>query len=103
MTGLEVAEERERDSSRQRRRDDRSAAALPATDTTLEAQEREIKEEQDLAAAHWVADTQLQLSQPSYLDAEDYEDWQGKSSSSLSDDLSDAHDNENDAGPSCQP
>jgi hypothetical protein len=97
MTGLEVAEERERDSSRQRRRDDRSAAALPATDTTLE------KEEQDLAAAHWVADTQLQISLPSYLDAEDYEDWQGKSSSSLSDDLSDAHDNEDDAGPSCQP
>jgi hypothetical protein len=103
MTGLEVAEERERDASRQRRRDERTAAALAAADTALEAQERERQEEQDLAAAHWVADTQLQLSQLSYLDADDYEDQQGKSSSSLSDALLDASDNEDDAGPSCQP
>jgi hypothetical protein len=33
MTGLEVAEERERDASRQRRRDERTAAALAAADT----------------------------------------------------------------------
>jgi hypothetical protein len=56
MTGLEVAEERERDASRQRRRDERAA------DTALEAREEERREEQDLVEAAWVADTQLQLS-----------------------------------------
>jgi len=102
ITGLEVAEERERDASRQHRRDERAAAALVAADTALKAQE-----EQDLVEAAWVADTQLQLSQLSYLDADDsqLEDADGdqqEQSSSLSDATSDASDNENDAGPSCQ-
>jgi hypothetical protein len=98
MTGLEVAEERERDASRQRRRDERAAAALAAADTALEAREEERREEQDLVEAAWVADTQLQPSQVSYLDANDDEDKQETSSSTSSD----ASDNEDDGGPSCQ-
>jgi hypothetical protein len=50
MTGLEVAEERERDASQQRRRDERAAAALAAADAALKAEEKERQEEQDLAA-----------------------------------------------------
>jgi hypothetical protein len=61
MTGLEVAEERGRDASQQRQRDERTAAARAAADAALEAQEEERREEQDLAATAWVADTQLQL------------------------------------------
>jgi len=103
MTGLEVAEERERDASRQRRRDERAAAALVAADTALEVREEERREEQDLAATAWVADTQLQLSQLSYLDAdEDQLEDADEKNSSLSDALSDASNNE-EAGPSCQP
>jgi hypothetical protein len=66
MTGLEVAEERERDASRQRRRDARQAAAN-------EAAEKEIdrREEEKMLEAEWIADTQLQLSQLSYLDADE--------------------------------
>jgi hypothetical protein len=45
MTGLEVAEERERDASWQRRQDERAAAALAAADTALEAQDKERQEE----------------------------------------------------------
>jgi hypothetical protein len=99
MTGLEVAEERERDASRQRRRDERAAAALVAADAALEAEEEERQEEQDLAATAWVADTQLQLqlSQLSHMDANADE-----KNSSSSDALSDASSNE-EAGPSCQP
>jgi hypothetical protein len=59
MTGLEVAEEKERDASQQRRRDERAAAALAAADTALKAREEERREEQDLAATAWVVDTQL--------------------------------------------
>jgi hypothetical protein len=66
MTGLEIAEERERDASRQRRRDERSAAALAAADCRAEAQEKERQEEEGILAANWVADTQLQLSQLLY-------------------------------------
>jgi hypothetical protein len=101
MTGLEVAEERERDASRQRRRDERAVAALAAADAALEAEEKKRQEEQDLAATAWVADTQLQLqlSQLSHSDAD--ADADEKNSSSL-DALSDASNNE-EAGPSCQP
>ena len=92
MTGLEVAEERERDASRQGRRDEWAATALAAADTALEAQEEERREEHDLAATAWVADTQLQLqlSQLLYLNANGRGDQQEKSSSSLSNALSDA-------------
>jgi len=41
MTGLEVVEERERDASRQRRRDKRAATALAAADTAQEARGEE--------------------------------------------------------------
>jgi hypothetical protein len=51
MTGLEIAEERERDASRQRRRDERAAAALAAADAALEAREEERREEEDLVEA----------------------------------------------------
>ena len=71
IIGLEVAEERERDASRQRRRDERAAAALAVADAALEAREEERREEEDLIEAAWVADTQLQLSQLSNLDADD--------------------------------
>jgi hypothetical protein len=94
MTGLKVAEERERDASRQCRRDEREAAALAAADVAIEAREEEKREEAEILAANWVADTQLQvqLSQLSHLDAD--EDQQeadlrqleeGSSSSELSD------------------
>jgi hypothetical protein len=45
---------------------------------------------------------QLQLSQLSYLDADDDEDQREASSSSSSDASLDASDNEDDVGPSCQ-
>jgi len=45
ITGLEVAEERERDALRQRRRDERAAAALAAADAALEAEAKERQEE----------------------------------------------------------
>jgi hypothetical protein len=70
MTGLEVAEERERDASRQRRQDERSAAALAAANHRIEVRERERREEEEILAANWVADTQLQFSQLSYDDPE---------------------------------
>ena len=103
MTGLEVAEERERDASRQRRRDERAAAALAVADAALEAREEERREEEDLIEAAWVADTQLQLSQLSNLDADDdrQEDTDGGQQEQNSSSL-DASDNEDDAGPSCQ-
>ena len=59
MTGLEVTEERERDASRQRRRDEWDAAARVAADSRQEAWEDERREEQEMLAADWVADTQL--------------------------------------------
>jgi hypothetical protein len=62
MTGLEIAEERERDDSRQRRRDERSAAALAVADYKIEAQERERQEEEEILAANWVADKILHSS-----------------------------------------
>jgi hypothetical protein len=68
MTGLEIAEERERDASQQRRRDERSAAASAAADCRAEVQEKERQEEEEILAANWVDDTQLQLSQLSYND-----------------------------------
>ena len=40
MTGLEIVEERERDASRQRRRDERAAVALATADIQLESQQK---------------------------------------------------------------
>jgi hypothetical protein len=54
MTGLEVAEERERDASRQRRRDERQAAADEAAE-----KEMDRREEEKMLEAKWIADTQL--------------------------------------------
>jgi len=99
MTGLEIAEERERDALRQRRRDEREAAASAAADEALEAREREREEERDLVEAAWVADIQLQLSQ---LSTQDADGDQRHESSSLSDSSESASNNEDDAGPSCQ-
>jgi hypothetical protein len=66
MLGTEIEEERERDALRQRRRNEKAAAALSAADTQLEERERGRREEEDLVEAAWVADTQLRLSQLSY-------------------------------------
>ncbi|KAN0069187.1 hypothetical protein V8E54_012816 [Elaphomyces granulatus] len=55
MTGLEIAEERERDASRQRRRDEREAAALAAAEERLEVKEKERRKEQEMLAANWLA------------------------------------------------
>lgn len=74
MTGLEIADEKEKDASRQRRCDERAAAARAAADTQLEEREREKREEDEedeLRATIWVADAQLQLSQLSYQEAAD--------------------------------
>jgi hypothetical protein len=95
MLGTEIEEERERDASRQRRRNEKAAAALAAADTQLEERERGRREEEDLVEAAWVADTQLRLSQLSHLNAD--EDQHPKSSSSSSDALVDAADNEGQA------
>jgi hypothetical protein len=65
MTGLEVAEERERDASRRRRREERQAAADEAAEKEIER-----REEEKMLEAEWIADTQLQLSQLSYLDGD---------------------------------
>ena len=92
---------RERDASRQRRRDERVATALAAANAALEVREKERQEEEDLVEAAWVADTQLQLSQLSYLDADGDQQEQEQSTSS-SDASLDASNNEDDAGPSCQ-
>ena len=70
MTQTEIAEDKERDASRQRRRDEREAAALAAADLQLEARDQARTERGDIVEAAWVADTQLQLSQLSYLDAD---------------------------------
>jgi hypothetical protein len=51
MTGLEIIEERERDASRQRRKDERLAAASVAADIRMEAREAERREEQEILAA----------------------------------------------------
>ena len=61
MTGLEIAEERERDASRQRRRDERAAAALAAADEALATQVEEKLTEEKMVETAWAADTQLQL------------------------------------------
>jgi hypothetical protein len=60
MTGLEVVEERERDASQQRRRDEQVAAANAVANMRMEAREAARREEQEILAADWVADTQLQ-------------------------------------------
>jgi hypothetical protein len=59
-------------------------------------EEEKLAEERMVEAA-WVADTQLQLSQLSYLDADLHKDQQSQSSSS-SDALVDAADSEGQAG-----
>ncbi|KAN0066635.1 hypothetical protein V8E54_010052 [Elaphomyces granulatus] len=55
MTGLEIAEERERDASRQQRREEHEAAATAAVEERLEAKEKEREEEQAMLAANWLA------------------------------------------------
>jgi hypothetical protein len=57
MTGLEIAEEKERDASRQRRRDEKAVASAAAADAQLKEHERGRREEQDIVEAAWVADT----------------------------------------------
>jgi hypothetical protein len=95
MTGLEIAQEQEQDALRQRRRNDKAAAASAAADSQLEAWEQEKREREDLVEAAWVADTQLQLSQLSYLDANaDADGDQHPKSSSSSDASEDAADDE---------
>jgi hypothetical protein len=54
MTGLEVAEERERDALQQRRRDKRQAAANEAAE-----KEMDRREEEKMMEAEWIADMQL--------------------------------------------
>jgi len=88
ITELEIAEEKERDALQQHRCNKRAAAALAAADKALAAQE-----EEKLAEAAWVADTQLQLSQLSCLNA-----GEDQQSSSSSDAAEDAADNEGQAG-----
>jgi len=80
MTGLEIAEERERDASRQRQRQEREAAANAVADL-----EHEAEEERRMLEADWVADTQLQLSQLSYVDADNDHEPLPSSQSSPSD------------------
>lgn len=70
MAGFEVIEETERDVSRQRRQNELSAAALEAANQRIREQEKERQEEQEILAANWVADTQLQFGQLSYNDLE---------------------------------
>jgi len=67
----------------------------------LRREKRERQEEQDLAEVAWVSDTQLQLRQLSYLDANGDKDQQEASSFSLSGASWDASDNGDYAGPSC--
>jgi hypothetical protein len=66
MTGLKVAEERERDALQQQRRDERQAAANKAAKKEIDR-----REEEKMLEAEWIADTQLQLSQLSYLNADE--------------------------------
>jgi hypothetical protein len=59
ITGLEIAEERERDASWQRQQDEKTAAALAAADATLEVREKKRQEEKNIVEATWVVDIQL--------------------------------------------
>jgi hypothetical protein len=80
---------------RQCRCNDKAAAASAAADSQLEVWEQEKREREDLIEAAWVADTQLQLSQLSYLDANaDADGDQHPKSSSSSDALDDAANDE---------
>jgi hypothetical protein len=71
MTGPEIAEEKERDASRQRRRNEREAAALITAENELEDQREEENVE-----VEWADNTQLQMQpgQLSYLDTDDKQD-----------------------------
>jgi hypothetical protein len=62
MTGLEAAEERDRDLSRQRRQKEREATTLAVADRAMGKKEKEHTE-----YCEWVADTQLRFSQTSQL------------------------------------
>jgi hypothetical protein len=55
MTGFEVAEEKERDASRQQRREEREAAESVAAEAEMERQE-----EERIMEAEWVADSKPQ-------------------------------------------
>ena len=65
MTELEIAEEQEQDALQQPWQQEREAAVLAAVDL-----EQERYKERRMLEADWVADTQLQLSQLSYLDSD---------------------------------
>jgi hypothetical protein len=52
MTGLEVVEERERDASWQRRRDEREAATRAIAEIRQEERDEERREEQEMMAAN---------------------------------------------------
>ncbi|KAN0067746.1 hypothetical protein V8E54_014311 [Elaphomyces granulatus] len=74
MTGLEIAEERERDASRQRRREEHEAAATAAVEERLEAKEKEREEEQEMLAANWLA-----FSAPADVETDEAASiWEGK-------------------------
>ena len=88
ITGLEIAEEKERDALRQRCCNKRAAAILIAADKALAA-----REEEKLLEAAWVADKRLQLSQLSCLNAS-----KDQQSPSSSDAAGDAADNKGKAG-----
>jgi hypothetical protein len=62
MAGLEVAEERERDASWQRRRDERQAAVNEAVE-----KEMDKREEEKMLEAEWIADTCWKLRHTQYI------------------------------------
>ena len=101
MTRLKVAEERERDALQQRRRDKRQAAANEAAE-----KEMDRREDKKMMEAEWIADTQLQLSQLSYLDANEGLPEPGSQALPLtvlsdSSSLSDTSDGQSDGEPRC--
>jgi hypothetical protein len=57
MTGLEVKEERERDASRQRRREEREAATFAAADEAIDR-----RGEERMLEVEWVADHSYSLA-----------------------------------------
>jgi hypothetical protein len=99
----EIEEERKQDALQQYCCNKKAAAVLAAANIQLEEQEQGRREEEDLVEAAWVADTQLRLSQLSYLDTD--EEQYPRSSSSSPDTLVDAANNRGQAelGSQAQP